>query len=443
VQSVIDRIPKVVNAAIIINVGAGTFAGVMIDSFIIPVSGSLTLQGTLGNPTLGGGTVSGTATAGDTFTCTDGGQAWVANALRGMLVKVGSEYRVIRNNDGTTLNLIGPLGATCNGKVYELFEQKTIFNTTPAGGLGRVNVYRSVSNSTQININDIKTSGGTAGIYLAFTSGGTISRCYSSGAASAGITLQSVYTEFNLYDVFSTGSSINGIIFTKCGNGRDIQRIYAYNNTAVGIYVYATQSVSGDYWYADYNQGVAGIYTVGSDMYLINTNYAAYNTNDGIGVYGGYYMDVGTCYSDHNGGHGIYFAATAFVDFDGGLLSTNTGWGMYVDQGASSTNAKAGSFINAYGAAITVSNNTAGGIRADNQSTLYMSAITGNGNGTFGLDMRTGSAAIITSATTVTGGTGDATINDGATLLTYGTHFATNGDKAINFDTMSRIERRD
>ena len=50
-----------------------------------------------------------------------------------MFLKVGTEYRVIRDNNGTIITLASPFSANTNGKPYTLWEAKTVINAVAAG----------------------------------------------------------------------------------------------------------------------------------------------------------------------------------------------------------------------------------------------------------------------------------------------------------------------
>ena len=124
IQGTLAKVPRMILHAVTINVGAGNFAGFNLSGFIVPrMVGTFTISGTLGDPTLTGGTISGTATGGSVSQCADTGQHWVVDELRGRLVSSGGQYRVIRNNTGTAMNLIGDLSVSCSGTAYHIYEQ--------------------------------------------------------------------------------------------------------------------------------------------------------------------------------------------------------------------------------------------------------------------------------------------------------------------------------
>lgn len=464
-QAAIDRIPTIIKHNVTVDIGEGTFAtGMDVSGFLVNPGATLTVKGTLNDPTLGGGTTTGTATGGSTSQCVDAGQAWVANALRGKLVLVGSEYRVIHDNDGTTINLVGTLAATCSGKAYHIYEQKTIIGGTSRMSLGPISVTNNwASSSARVVLQDLKTTTGTFGVFIGYTDTGSFYRFYASGAAFAGIATQSVSGEFNLYDTFVTTCASYGIMFNKVfGSGREVYRIFAYSNTAIGIGVINTNYINGNYWYADYN-GTYGISdTIGYTLEINNIYtdhnatgvYLAYGTNintatitstsnssDGVWIGGYKHCNFGTLNSTDNTGNGLYIVSgCTFGDLDAGDISHNSGYGIML---GSDVGWRDGfNHLNAYTATVTVEDNDLGGILVRNKSIAVLDHIDGTNTG-YGVTVESGGSVIIDSNTGITGTTADATINGGTTNLTWATHFASNGDKAINVDTGSTIERRD
>lgn len=444
IQSALDRVPKTVKHTVAINVGAGTFGGFEVVGFDF-LAGSLTVTGTLDVPTLGGGTPSGTSTAGDTYTCTDGGQTWVASALRGMLVKVGSEYRIIRDNTGTSIYTVGALSATCNGKVYLIQEQKSLINSNKFSAYGiAIHNCRQASGSMLSSVKNFKLVSPAGGTWAGYTMGVYLERIAVISPASIGFIFQQTYGQNRAFDLYVEHATSYGFsILMDGGNfaSGGARGLFAYHGSTDG-YLFSTSNVTYIYdLYSESNTG-RGVYLdyVDGTMSFMGKLYLVSNTTAGIEAWSVNNMNIDEPYIYGNGGTGLWLEGVVLCDIDDGTISNNGNYGIELD--SASGNRSGGSFLNAI-ATLTIANNTNGGVILQNDASIALSAATGGGNGGYGLTVENGSAATITSATTVTGTTGDATINGGANILTYATHFANNNDAAVNTGTLSKIERKD
>lgn len=427
IQEAVDRVSKQINHVIEIDVGPGNFAGVDISGFTTIGSGSFKLDGELDNPTLSpDNTTSGTTTGGSTTQCIDSARTWTTNEMIGMLVLVDSEYRVVRDNTGTTINLVGPLGATCSGKAYEILEQKTVLNSDGSWGfpLSLRNIggtYVSGTNST-IEISDIKVTGGSGSInvYCEHNESFILNRVYCYG---------SEYFHFYFrdggpicgYELFATGAT-SGFYFDGGAEVRIFKRNFAYDNTGSGFHFgyVVTMMIAYDL-YADDNDG-HGIEMWGTPLWT----------------------DFSTVHARNNGKSGVFLlvARGGTVDFDSGsVLEDNARYGIEAGEWGYG-NGATGASIGAKGT-ITIQNNTLGGIHLSRLSNIVISGMTGTGNGGYGLVLEDGSTAMITGATTITGSSGNATINSGSTVLVWSTDFNDDGDAVINIDNGCRIERKD
>lgn len=392
IQEAVDRVPKFVYHDVLIDVGESSFASAIVQNFNVGAGKSLTVQGTLGNPTLGGGTTSGTADGGTTTQCIDSGQAWVVNELRGQFVLVNGEYRVVYENDGTTIDFVGAFSGTCNGEAYEIFEPKSILSTGDVGIFMKNNNCSDVDEG--ITVRNFKSTVVWYGVGVYNTNRVTIERIQAIGT-KYGVFLADLGTvSVTINDVFLSGNTITGIWLLRVHRTRNIERVFAYN-------------------------GLVGITCQGGEYS---------NFNSGIFV-------------TDNSSHGIKVEKIIFFDLDAGLIDNNGGYGIYIDEN-SSGNKVVRSHVNLTGD-ITISNNTLGGIIALNNSIVSLTNVDGTGNGAYGLELETGSSATITSATGITGASGDATINSGSTVLVWASDFNDNGDIVVNIDNGCRIERKD
>jgi hypothetical protein len=392
IQEAVDRVPRSISHAVTVDIGEGSFASFVVAKIHVSYPSVFTVRGTLGNPALGGAT-SGTATGGDTCNCVDAGAGWTPDELRGILMEVDGEYRVVRTNTATNAELVGALSASCNGKAYEVFEQKTVIDSGESYRIACWGV-NPISRYSSFVLDSLKTSGGVIGFANGYNTHLIIRNCYATGAVY-GILVQSAGMDaIELLDSYATACSAYGIYMFRIGGTRELNRIYAYNNPGHGV------CVSG----------------------LM-------------------YANMGAVYADANTKSGVRVEYCQFTDIDKIEADGNSRYGVEIDENVSG-NRESGSMVNIVGNGV-VANNTLGGIIAKNQSTVALTNIDGAGNGNYGLELQTGSYATITTDTGITGATGDATINDGTTTLTWAVHFNDNGDIAVNLDSGVRIERKD
>lgn len=155
IQKAVDQLPRFINHEVVISVGAGTFAGFVVDGFLFKsikdAGGSLTIRGTLQLATLASGLNTGTivsATAGTTSTTTWGtfsvtGAGWTTDDLRGRLVQImvgtgAGQIRAIRNNTNANPGVATIVGAWTapTGATFQIVESATVINAVPLGVAG-------------------------------------------------------------------------------------------------------------------------------------------------------------------------------------------------------------------------------------------------------------------------------------------------------------------
>jgi hypothetical protein len=464
-QEAVNRIPKQIKHDVTLTIGAGNFAGVMITGFHVEYGGTLTIEGTIGDYSPATGKQTGTATGGTTTQCVDAAGGWTGNNLRGALALVNGEYRVIRDNDGTTFNLVGALSATCNGKVYEIEEQDTVLNSAGTENwIGRLEVITNVAMRDNFTINDIKASGGTASFLVFGGSIPTVNRIRGTGGTYGGL-LQGASGEARFYDTcFDTTASATLALLSVAPRIHTIDRMLHFGGAGNGCWITGTDIASADNIYADDMTGSYAMVIDGINLFDSTGIYIDNATSVGLLVQSSNHIKIDDIVVDTCGGDCVQIFDTnkmnfgsvdvsnatndgieigvgvSFLDIDSGTIDTNGGYGLKVDDNASG-NKTALSFANLSGT-ITVATNTLGGVIGMNNSVIALTDVDGSNTG-YGLTLDSGSTATITSATGLTGTTDDATINGGTTDLTWGTHFATDGDIAINHDNGCRIERKD
>jgi len=395
IQAAIDKIPKLIEHTVVIDIGAGTFTSLYVSGVTI-ADGSFTIQGTLGTPSVDGKT-EGTATGGSTTQLVDAAGGWTVDQLIGKLVLVAGEYRVPYDNDGTTIYFQRPFSATCNGKAYEIVEQKTVLTgTEPMLEYGPIAITNNHVNAFyNLYIHNIKATGATVGFYCNACQGVTIERCYNSGS-HYGYFSQEAGGYLKWYHNYSTSNGGAGF-----AGSRDGVRDRVEGNVA---------NDSGSAFYFGLMTG------------LLECKYnVAINSVTGLWLEGCWYIDCG-----HN----------RFTD--------NSGYGIqsYYGKSASDSVGSSGR-LNIYGGQTNISDNVLGGVSVGLGTFLFAHLLVGTGNGGFGLEVFSGAYALISSAVSITGSSGDATINDGATTLAWATDFAADGDIVVNTDNGCRIERSD
>lgn len=427
IQEAIDRLPDTIVHDVLIDVGEGTFNAFCLQSknMLSPGLTGLTVRGVLGNPTLTTGTVSGTATAGDKLTLTDSGQSWTVNELRGMLLLVDGEHRVIRENTATKITVV-PSGfsANTNGKTYEIVEQKTKIEGAAAGWDG--NSYGSggehFTGLFYVENLHFDGTGQTLAFYTFHVTGAVFCRRCKSTNGYYGMYSQNVgpYGTY-IERCYAEGATDHGIMYTRMAYRCSFDGSYAYNNGA-----------------------------------------------SGVGFYGAMFHREFNGASDNNGDHGFHIAVSGFAEGDQLAAKNNGKSGLFLDQSVPYMDLDKGWFESngehgislggdsrgnspnrsALGAAGTIEckNNTLSGIHLAWGAAVNLTTCTGTGNGRYGIefdDDALHASCRITSATTVTGTSGDVTLDGGSTAKSYAGDFGSNLDAENNPVTLAVIQRSD
>ena len=431
IQAAINKLPNIINHAVVINVGAGTFDGFSLDGRVF-VSGklnaSLTITGAafINYTPIGGGTGSGTSNSGTTRVLGDSTQAWATNSLRGKIVYVNSTYFIIRKNDATTLELVG-FSTSLSGVAYQIMGWATTLNTLAAEGWGSTGVIAVVANSSNRNQFTITrfaitVPGGLAGIYVRASTVPTFSFISTNGGGY-GINCQYCIASLVITDSVVTNNTSTSIMFFDVGHLAGSSRLLVYNALGAGysILVYSVCDINtGLNWYADDNAvGKGGICFDGcttgymSDLYV--TNHTATNAA-GICFSKGSALRVTNITLTGNY-HGIrlYGNINNYYNIVANILLTGTN---------------------------VISNNLHDGIHLTGPATFRLEAVTGTGNAGWGVNAQNGAKVYMNAATTLTGTLGNATVNN-LTPLVWATDFATDGDSAVNDVDSSLIIRRE
>jgi len=474
VEAALAKIPKVLKHAVIVSVGPGEFAGFGLAGFqALHPNGCLLIQGSWAAATPTTGTASGTSTSGDALSLTDSGQSWTTDDLKGKVLQVGSEYRYIRSNDATQVQVVGAFSASTSGKAYAVVEHGTILNSARSSvvyamieAIGNLAAGNTLTSPYQVSCFRVEGGGYYDAIWQWDTHGVSLSHIQGTGNYWGGGG-ELVRGRFYVNDVWmeSAGVASGGLLYWNYVDSLRINRIYAYDSGGSGLRIAVAQHVEGEYFYLVDNAehgvdltvcqfvGLSNVVATGngeSGIYSLYSSVVSFInpvlTGNAVGAtsYGTDHFDFDGSSLDisANTSHGIFAGqATRFVDIDGGSISNNGGFGVVLDENALG-NRGGGSFLNAAGT-ITITGNALGGIIGKCDSGMALTDVSGSNTGGYGVELQVGSYAIVTGDTDLTGGSGDATIDGGSTALVWATDFAANGAAEANTSNFCRIERRD
>jgi hypothetical protein len=433
IAAALNKVPYLIKHTVIINVGAGNFTGFVLDNRWAVAgnsTASLTIQGAdfINYTPVGGGTGSGTATGGSTSQLIDGGQAWATNALRGYIIYVGGEYKLIRKNDATTLDTVGLLAGSPSGKAYQIMDLATVLNASPADAMTAgdiIDVINFYPKRTGVTIAKFRVAAasGKVAVNIFNTAAPYLNWIVSHAVCGYGLVYQAVSNEIYIQDCAVINATSYGLALFGVLALRNFNRILVANCCSAGgnlwgITMYYIGDVNGSSdVYSDNNLARGGIIIQGTN-YATFTRMSAYgNTNAGITLSNANAINIG--------GGGI-------LELNGVGVETSS----LFTQGAGITSASV--TLNAQ----VIKNNVGDAVRNTGGGSLYLTGCTGTGNGGYGVNTRYGCTTFITSATTVTGALGNATVN-GVNALTWATDFAADGDSALNVADNAMIMRKD
>lgn len=399
IQKAITALPRVIDAIVTINVGAGTFTGALITGFNFRAGGCIALVGTQSAAALTGlmtGTIAsataGSASSGTWATATVTGAGWTVDELRGSFIRIDSgtgagQLRPISSNTATVITTPGAWTAP-TGATFTIVAPGTAINagvTVPA--------------------DYIAATAGAGGFKVFGNSGGGVS-------GSAATTFSAVFI-----DSFATGSnphvSAEGYVH--------VRRCKLHDATgAVAVYSGFSQVTVED-----------NVFTMNADRITVtmrSANRLVLNRN----VVTGSSSNTGLFLFAHNGAsridssnNSIRSMTRPFVVADGASLSMV---GDKIDQVTPGGNSR-GVYISSDNSAASpqpvVSNatlsacdisNCVSAIHASGQALVRLTGtITGTGN-TTALALTRGAEAQVSSASTITGTT-EVSLDGAATTL--------------------------
>ncbi|MFA5132645.1 MAG: right-handed parallel beta-helix repeat-containing protein [Candidatus Paceibacterota bacterium] len=462
IQEAINRIPKNIGHTVSITVGSGNFAGFVVSGFIVTDQNQFSVQGTLGaySPATGLQTGVADGAGGSTEKLVDSDGGWTVNNLKGSLLKIGTEYRFIRDNTATEIEVVGAFSATCNGKTYEIVESKTVITSNASVGSARVYITANVARSGGIRILNLKSSGGTYGFFADGTSGTRFQYLHAYGFSGVGFINQFVdyATIFDIAASAGTGTSYG--IFISHSHMSSVGRMFSFSSTgAYGIRAYSTSINSPSYWVV-YDLTGTSVYGIALEammnMELTGTNRIKNITGStsvyGAGFYSGaYYKISGTLLIDtitktgavdlttgiglyqgqpcdvnlHNitvtncTSHGISATRSTSIMLVTASLTNNDGYGLHAIQNSN---------IIFRNGTQTVSGNALGGVYAGTSAKVLLDNTDGSNTG-YGITVEQGARVTIDSGTGITGTTNNILLDD--VEKTYAGDFAVNKDTEI------------
>jgi hypothetical protein len=198
IQAAINKIPKIVQHNVTINIAAGTYSGqVFFEGFTIASSAIVTITGgNMTSSTLATGTATGTvgivtaATNANLQSFQDLSQTWTPGDLRGRWVSIAGStaYRIISGNTATSMTLVGA-GTVTAGQTYAIVEPAATITASTASGVPTLTVQcltNKPNNNLQfLNLAIVNT--GASGVYAVQAYGGSVfSRCSATVSCSGG-----------------------------------------------------------------------------------------------------------------------------------------------------------------------------------------------------------------------------------------------------------------
>lgn len=455
IQKAVGIIPRVVKHQVVVNVGAGSFAGFKLDGFQIMSGGSVKVRGALVGFTPTTGPETGTATGGSATKIVDSSAAWTPDELIGKMALVGGEYRFIIDNDATSIDVQGAYSGSTSGKAYSLKDLGTLLNAQASGTMyARIEAvantaisYGQLEGNEWFSVENFKVDGsscwwdafwGWMGMcpdlrriyafdtYWGIGAQNIHARCYWEDLwveGGYGAPLAPIY----LMEFVEARVSRAVVRNTIAGSGIDIRigfyaalaDILSMDNNKSGVYIAYTNTLgidnvvctgNGDYgieaWSStlDFNLGIA----------------CSGNGKDGIAIYGCPYTDLDSLVCENNTGVGLRLGSRDKIDGNACNLAT----GGYV------------------GIATAVFNGNSHGIVADWGVNLFLKDVEGSGNTGYGIVCGSDVHVILTSETEVTGTSGDIQIG-GEVGLGYSADFSSDGDVVVDLTNGCRVERKD
>lgn len=330
VAGAISKIPTIIEHAVSVDIGAGTFAGFNLTGRYVG-AGSISVLGTMATSTPATGTATGTATAGTATTLTDAGQSWTASDLVGRYVTTTAGTFLIQSNTTTSLTIIGANSTSLNGLAYTIQQPSSIISSSigvyGVSGNGLVTLsalapsagaYVIVAQSGYVQLSYMPfTSPGDIGVTVVDSNVSLLTGVYVSAAAVNGFYLG------NLQSLYANGVMSNGGGASGGGSGIELLNVKGIQD------MYAVSNGDGD---------ANGILLNNSSGFA-TAIYASTNTTNGLklignshlGIYG---TGVTTLSGTSNTERGVAIDSYSELFFKGTPTITGTLGNVTLDRGA-------------------------------------------------------------------------------------------------------------
>ncbi len=331
-QAAADKLPEYIDHPMVIDIGAGTFAGIAIHEKVISsasTSNNITVQGAMAASTLATGTNSGTATGGSTVQLIDTGQTWTINDLKGRFVKSESIYYLVQTNTATTIDIVGINWYNFSGDAYTIEEPDTILSEVSASAVDIRNINKAGYYSVTVKQVELRSTNGNAlyaydvaDFYLnvvKINTPGIRGIHFASGGTFYG-------TEVDLYDPAYVGMLFSGNNTVSCnscavrsgGDGSD-----------AAVWYISNEHVSGDRIFVDTFAGY-GVAVVDCGVYEPHKYTINSVTKDGVLIHNtvmtkGGYSDSNNFTGSGNTLYGVRVGPFSAFVFEGGAATDIVG----------------------------------------------------------------------------------------------------------------------
>lgn len=346
-QAALDKLPRNIDHATLIDIGAGDFEGFALEAFITGATsageGALTIQGTLAAPTFatGDATTSGTATGGSTTTLVDSGRTWTSDIAKGSLLLVGSEYRVIKSNTGTQINLASAFSSSTSGRGYSILEPTTNITTVDSiVGISSVYIAGCITtwrrNIVISNLNIQAPSAVDAGLYAFNTFGIQFknSKISCAGSGVQGVVFQGLSGEYSIEDIYIEDDFNVAGVNLLGNNGRcTAVRGFADGLDGKGAAFQFCNRVDGVDFTAS-GCGCNGIGVYGCKSVIIRRAILESNSNNGLKVDNSW-VQAANISGTSNTGYGASVLPMGFLEISGVPTVTGTTADATINEGTS------------------------------------------------------------------------------------------------------------
>ena len=441
-QEAVDRVPKTIAHNVLIDIGAGDFAGAYFEGFRVlgerfTVTSFKVTGASAGVATIASGNTSGTNDGGGVGYIDDSGGGWTVDDLIGLYLAregLGGTLKVI-DNTATRITFASTIDLSA-AKTYELRSYLTRLVSPSADSRSDgYHLLEFVNTNAAYNEDIQEGSFYILQLYLDCdsTSYGGINILDANSLWFKNLQIVDTYSAVTARKV--TGTIAFRTVFVSKGDGtgfayeRSPGKLKITGSTIAGeMYECVLARDSG---YVHIGSSWIEGYTGGSNSTIIAERVGALYIGGGEII--------------KSGEDGIRASDVGSVIIDSAFIDSNIGYGVKIDVRNDNYKDHHTSDLVFMGFSdTTISNNGSGGVLAIyGTRVIIKNTLAGTGNTGYGVELQTGATSIIENIPTITGSSGEATINGGSTVLDWSTDFNDDGDIVVNLDNGCRIERRD